>query len=103
MSVPPDLPETTEIIEEADASLLDVIDNLLNRGVVVNGDVILSLARVDLVYLRLAVLLCAADRMFPSKYRRLAAGPRPLRAPAGRVNVRRRLGRGTRARRRRRA
>lgn len=54
-----------EIIEEADASLLDLVDNLLTRGVVLNGEVILSLAGVDLVYLRLSVLLCAADRIFP--------------------------------------
>jgi len=83
MSVPPNPPETGDIIEEADASLLDVIDNLLNRGVVVNGDVMLSLARVDLVYLRLSVLLCAADRMFASKYRRPSRGPHALSAPAG--------------------
>ena len=48
-----------------DASLLDVVDNLLNRGVVLNADVILSLANVDLVYLRLSALLCAADRLLP--------------------------------------
>ena len=100
---PPDLPETAEIIEEADASLLDVIDTLLNRGVVVNGDVILSLARVDLVYLRLAVLLCAADRMFTSKYRRLSPRPQTLQAPAGRVDGGRRRRRGARARPKRRA
>ena len=44
---------------------MDVIDNLLNRGVVLNADIILALADVDLVYLRLSALLCAADRVFP--------------------------------------
>ena len=53
------------IVDEADSSLLDVIDNLLNRGVVLNADVILALANVDLVYLRLSALLCAADRLLP--------------------------------------
>ena len=53
------------IIDDGDASLLDVVDNLLNRGVVLNADVILSLANVDLVYLRLSALLCAADRLLP--------------------------------------
>jgi hypothetical protein len=56
-----------EIIDQADASLLDVIDNLLNQGVVVNGEVILAIADVDLVYLRLSVLLCAADRVLPAE------------------------------------
>jgi hypothetical protein len=37
---------------------------LLNKGVVLNADVILALANVDLVYLRLSALLCAADRVF---------------------------------------
>ncbi len=51
------------IIDQSDASLLDVIDSLLNKGVVLNADVILALANVDLVYLRLSALLCAADRV----------------------------------------
>jgi hypothetical protein len=52
------------LIEEADASLLELVDHVLNRGVVVKADVILSLANVDLVYLRLSALLCAADRVW---------------------------------------
>jgi hypothetical protein len=48
-----------------ETSLADVIDNLLNRGVVLNADVILALADVDLIYLRLSALLCAADRILP--------------------------------------
>jgi hypothetical protein len=53
------------IIDQSETSLVDVIDNLLNRGVVLNADVILALANVDLVYLRLSALLCAADRVIP--------------------------------------
>jgi Gas vesicle protein len=44
--------------------LLDVLDSLLNKGVVLNADIVLALANVDLVYLRLSALLCAADRIF---------------------------------------
>ncbi|HEY7498091.1 MAG TPA: gas vesicle protein GvpJ [Vicinamibacterales bacterium] len=40
-----------------------MIDSLLNKGVVLNADVILALANVDLVYLRLSALLVAADRL----------------------------------------
>lgn len=40
----------------------DLIDHLLNKGVVIQGEVVLSLAGVDLVYLRLQALLSAADR-----------------------------------------
>jgi hypothetical protein len=58
-------PEIARIFEESEASLVDVIDNLLNRGVVLNADLILALADVDLVYVRLSALLCAADRVWP--------------------------------------
>jgi hypothetical protein len=57
------------LIDERDASLLDVIDNLLNKGVVLNAEIILALVNVDLVYVRLSALLCAADRLFPSSER----------------------------------
>ena len=55
------------IIDQSETSLVDVIDNLLNRGVVLNADLILALADVDLVYVRLSALLCAADRVLPSR------------------------------------
>lgn len=57
------------IIDQGDSSLLDVVDNLLNTGVVLNADLILALANVDLVYIRLSALLCAADRVFPADVR----------------------------------
>jgi hypothetical protein len=53
------------IIDDSERSLVDVVDSLLNQGVVLNADVILALANVDLVYLRLSALLCAADRILP--------------------------------------
>jgi hypothetical protein len=52
-----------EILDRADASLLDVVDNLLTKGVVLSGDVVVGLAGVDLIYIRLSALLCAADRV----------------------------------------
>lgn len=55
------------IIDQSETSLVDVIDNLLNRGVVLNADLILALADVDLVYVRLSALLCAADRVLPRR------------------------------------
>jgi hypothetical protein len=54
-----------QIIDDDDKSLADVIDSLLNQGVMLNADVVLALANVDLVYLRLSALLCAADRLIP--------------------------------------
>jgi hypothetical protein len=55
--------DTRALIDEADASLLDLVDNVLTKGVVIDGEIMLGLAGVDLVYLRLGVILCAADRV----------------------------------------
>jgi hypothetical protein len=55
------------ILGTPDVSLLDVVDNVLNKGVVLSGDVTIGLAHVDLIYARLSLLLCAADRVLPSE------------------------------------
>ncbi len=54
---------TEALLGEADASLLDLVDNVLTKGVIIDGEVMLGLAGVDLVYLRLTAILCAADRI----------------------------------------
>ena len=55
------------ILGPDEASLLDIVDNVLNKGVVLTGDVTIGLAQIDLVYARLSVLLCAADRVLPTE------------------------------------
>jgi hypothetical protein len=52
-----------DVLEESDATLLDLVDNLLNRGVVLRGEITMGVAGVDLIYLELRALLCAADRI----------------------------------------
>lgn len=52
---------------ESNKTLLDLVDNLLSKGVVLHADAILALADVDLVYLRLTALLVAADRIYPKR------------------------------------
>lgn len=52
---------------ETNSTLLDLVDNLLSKGVVLHADATLALADVDLVYLRLTALLVAADRVFGPK------------------------------------
>ena len=60
-----------------ESSLLDVLDNVLNRGAVVNGDVVLGVANVDLIYLKLSVLLAALDKLTKQDptLKSVAAGP----------------------------
>ena len=54
---------TADILEQADASLLELVDHVLNKGVVLSGEVTLGLAGIDLIYVRLLALVCAADRV----------------------------------------
>ena len=53
------------VLEAPESSVLDLIDSLLNKGVMANGDVTLGVAGIDLIYLRLSAILCAADRVLP--------------------------------------
>jgi hypothetical protein len=53
------------VLGPEDTSLLDIVDNVLSKGVVLSGDVTIALAQVDLIYAQLSVLLCAADRVLP--------------------------------------
>ena len=76
------------LLEPDETTLLDLLDELLNKGVVLNGEVVLGVAGVDLVYLRLSSLLCAVDRVIPvangqaaRRRRRRNPTPRPLRKP----------------------
>jgi hypothetical protein len=63
-----------QVLDPPESTLLDLLDNLLNKGVMANGDVTLGVAGIDLIYLRLSALLCAADRVLPPGDR--AAAPR---------------------------
>jgi gas vesicle protein GvpA/GvpJ/GvpM family len=54
-----------QVLDAGESTLLDLLDNLLNKGVMANGDVTLGVAGIDLIYLRLSALLCAADRVLP--------------------------------------
>ena len=56
-------PETMVLGEggEGEASLLDILDHVLNAGVVVHGSLVISLAGVDLVYVGLNVILTSVE------------------------------------------
>jgi hypothetical protein len=67
-----------QVLDAPDSTLLDLLDSLLNKGVMANGDVTLGVAGIDLIYLRLSALLCAADRVLPSRSQ-AASSRRPRR------------------------
>ena len=55
-----------QVLDGPESTILDLLDHLLNKGVMLNGDVTLGVAGIDLIYLRLSALLCAADRVLPN-------------------------------------
>jgi hypothetical protein len=75
-------PAAAQILDDSESSILDLLDRLLNKGVMLNGDITLGVAGVDLIYLRLSTLFCAADRIMPAK-------PGARRRHASRSGVRR--------------
>lgn len=72
-TVAPPKRQVGRIVDEDESSLLELIDNLLSKGVMLNADLILALADVDLIYIRLSALLCAADRVLPPRVTHPAA------------------------------
>jgi hypothetical protein len=48
---------------EEQVTLLELVDRVLNKGVVLTGDITLSVAGVDLVYVGLRVLLASAGTL----------------------------------------
>jgi hypothetical protein len=61
------MPERTpEIVligneESPDLTLLDLIDHVLNTGVIIRGNLVLTLAGVDLVYLGLDLIVTSVE------------------------------------------
>ena len=54
--------ETLETLgAEDEISLLEIMDHVLNSGVVIHGSLVISLAGVDLVYLGLNVVLTSVE------------------------------------------
>jgi hypothetical protein len=48
---------------QQDVTLLELVDRVLNKGVVLSGDITLSVAGVDLVYVGLRLLLASASTL----------------------------------------
>ncbi|OLC10771.1 MAG: gas vesicle protein [Chloroflexi bacterium 13_1_40CM_67_9] len=53
-----------------DASLLELVDRLLNKGVVLAGEATISVAGVDLIYLGLNLVLGAVETFEKAQERR---------------------------------
>lgn len=74
-------PSTAIILGDGDpadeSSLLDVLDHLLNAGVVISGNLVISLAGVDLIYIRLDVILTSVETALRHMEMNLYRAPQP--------------------------
>jgi gas vesicle structural protein len=58
-------------------TLVELVDRVLNKGVVVSGDIMLSVANVDLVYVGLRVLLSSVATLEERREQLVAKEVRP--------------------------
>lgn len=54
-------PLQMDLLEEMDLSLLETLDHALNRGLVISGEVTISVANIDLIFLGLNVLIGSVE------------------------------------------
>jgi hypothetical protein len=55
------LADDARIAEAESVSLCEALDRVLHKGVALRGDIVLSVADVDLVYLGLQLILCSTE------------------------------------------
>ena len=51
----------SEALEESELSLLETLDHVLNRGLVIAGEITISVADVDLIFVGLNVLVSSVE------------------------------------------
>ena len=51
-----------ELGEEADLSLLEILDHVVKRGLVIAGEITISVADVDLIFVGLNVLVSSVEK-----------------------------------------
>ena len=49
------------VVKSKEVTLLEILDRVLDKGVVISGDMVISVADVDLIYLGLKVLLSSVE------------------------------------------
>ncbi|PKR79141.1 gas vesicle protein [Halalkalibacillus sediminis] len=57
----------TETLQNRDVSLVEILDAVLDKGVVLKGDITISIADVDLVHLDLRILLSSVETLMEAK------------------------------------
>ena len=56
-------------VHEREVTLLELLDRILDKGVIIAGDVVISVADIDLIYLGLKVILTSVETLEKHKAR----------------------------------
>ena len=51
------------IDQSKEITILEILDRVLNKGVVITGDIVISVADIDLVYLGLKLIITSVETM----------------------------------------
>ena len=49
--------------QSKDITILEVLDRVLNKGVILTGDIVISVADIDLIYLGVKLMLSSVETM----------------------------------------
>jgi gas vesicle structural protein len=69
-----------EQLEEAELSLLETLDHVLNRGLVIAGEITIAVADIDLIFVGLNVLVSSvetANEVLHERERRAGSADQP--------------------------
>lgn len=56
--------ETTDLQKKQELTLLDLVDRILDKGILLKGDLTISVADVDLIYLGVKLLVASVDQAY---------------------------------------
>jgi gas vesicle structural protein len=68
------------LVEARDVTLLDLVDRVVDHGVILAGDITIAVADIDLIYVGLQVLLASVERVEELRAERERAVAREGRA-----------------------
>lgn len=52
-----------DMTENEEVTLLELLDRLLDKGIVITGDLVISIAKVDLIYVGLKLIISSIETL----------------------------------------
>jgi hypothetical protein len=62
------------IDQSRDVTILEILDRVLNKGIVLSGDLVVSVADIDLVYVGVRLLLSSVETMEQMRNKQVETG-----------------------------